>query len=274
MKTAIWWIRRDMRLADNQTLAEALRQADVVVPVFILDPNLLSSEFVGQARLAFLLDGLRKLENNLKQRGSRLILRRGDPLEVLTTLLKEAEAEDIFAEEDYSPYARQRDKSVALFLPLKLLPGVTVFHPDLILKADGAPYTVFTPFSRKWRSLPASGSPLPAPKHLGAIPPLDSLEIPKEPLHPGDSAFKAGELEAERRLSVFTDSAIADYSEMRNRMDLEGTSQLSPYLRLGMLSARQAVWAAQEASQSARTTSAQQGAETWLNELTPTGVSG
>ena len=267
MKTAIWWIRRDMRLADNQTLAEALRQADVVVPVFILDPNLLSSEFVGQARLAFLLDGLRKLENNLKQRGSRLILRRGDPLEVLTTLLKEAEAEDIFAEEDYSPYARQRDKSVALFLPLKLLPGVTVFHPDLILKADGAPYTVFTPFSRKWRSLPASGSPLPAPKHLGAIPPLDSLEIPKEPLHPGDSAFKAGELEAERRLSVFTDSAIADYSEMRNRMDLEGTSQLSPYLRLGMLSARQAVWAAQEASQSARTTSAQQGAETWLNEL-------
>lgn len=267
MKTAIWWIRRDMRLTDNQTLVEALRQADTVVPVFILDPKLLSSDFVGQARLAFLFDGLRELDRSLKQRGSGLILRQGDPLEVLTGLRQETNAERIFAEEDYSPYARQRDEKVALSLPLRLLPGVTVFHPELLLKADGNPYTVFTPFSRKWRSLPASGSPLPAPKHLGAIPPLDSLEIPKEPSHPDDSAFRAGEQEAERRLSAFSDSAIFDYSDMRNRIDMEGTSQLSPYLRLGMLSARQAVWAARQAAESARTTSAQLGAETWLNEL-------
>ena len=81
MKTAIWWIRRDMRLTDNQTLVEALRQADTVVPVFILDPKLLSSDFVGQARLAFLFDGLRELDKSLKQRDSGLILRQGDPLE-------------------------------------------------------------------------------------------------------------------------------------------------------------------------------------------------
>ncbi len=267
MKTAIWWVRRDLRLGENQALAEALRQAEVVVPVFILDPNLLSSEFVGQARLAFLLDGLRELDNSLKQRGSRLILRRGDPLEVLKTLLKETESEGIFAEEDYSPYARQRDQKVALTLPLKLLTGVTMFHPDMLLKADGTPYTVFTPFSRKWRSLPASGNPLPAPEHLAPLPILAGMEIPQKPAHPAESSFIAGELEAERRFSAFTDSVIFDYSDTRNRMDLEGTSQLSPYLRLGMLSARQAVWAAQEASQSAGTTSAQQGAETWLNEL-------
>lgn len=267
MKTAIWWIRRDLRLADNQALAEALRQAEVVVPVFILDPTLLSSEYVGQARLAFLFDGLRELDKSLKHRGSRLILRKGDPIEVLTGVLQETYAEGIFAEEDFSPYARQRDRKVALSLPLKLVSGVTVFHPDLLLKADGTPYTVFTPFSRKWRSLPASGAPMPAPDHFAALPPLASLEIPENPAHSPNSLFKAGELEAQRRLLVFTDSAIADYSEMRNRMDLEGTSQLSPYLRLGMLSARQAVWAAREASQVANTTTAQSGAETWLNEL-------
>jgi len=267
MKTAIWWIRRDLRLSDNQTLTEALRQADVVVPVFILDPKLLASEYAGQARLAFLFAGLRELEKNLRQRGSQLILRRGDPLEVLTNLIRETGAEGIFAEEDFSPFARQRDKSVALSLPLKLVPGVTVFHPDLLLKADGTPYTVFTPFSRKWRSLPPKGSPLPTPERLGSLPALASLAIPENPSHPAKSAFKAGEQEAERRLSAFANAAIFDYSEMRNRMDLEGTSQLSPYLRLGMLSARQAVWAAQESSQSTRTTDAQKGAETWLNEL-------
>ena len=97
MKTAIWWIRRDLRLSDNQTLTEALRQADVVVPVFILDPKLLASEYAGQARLAFLFAGLRELEKNLRQRGSQLILRRGDPLEVLTSLVRETDAEGIFA---------------------------------------------------------------------------------------------------------------------------------------------------------------------------------
>lgn len=267
MKTAIWWIRRDLRLTDNQALTEALRLADVVVPVFILDSTLLSSEYVGQTRLAFLFDGLRELDKGLKLRASGLILRRGDPLEVLTSLSRETDAKGIFAEEDYSPYARQRDQKVALSLPLRLLPGVTVFHPDLLLKADGTPYTVFTPFSRKWRSLPASGAPLPAPDHFAAFPPLASLAIPEEPSHPTGSLFVAGELEAQRRLSTFTDTTIEDYSEMRNRMDLEGTSQLSPYLRLGMLSARQAVWAAQEASRSAQSTSGQKGAETWLNEL-------
>jgi len=149
----------------------------------------------------------------------------------------------VFAEEDYSPYARQRDGKVALSLPLKLVPGLTVFHPDMPLKADGSPYTVFTPFSRTWRSLPASGSSvLSRPlEHLSAIPAIASLAIPENPTHPAESSIKAGEQEAQRRLSDFTDSAIADYSELRNRMDLEGTSQLSPYLRLGMLSARQAV---------------------------------
>jgi len=267
MNTAIWWIRRDLRLTDNQALAEALRSANTVIPVFILDPKLWSSEFVGPARLAFLLDGLRALDASLRERGSKLILRQGDPLEILTTLYAETHAEGIFTEEDYSPYARQRDEKVALSLPLQLVPGVTIFPPQMLTKANGEPYTVFTPFSRMWRSLPAMGLPLPAPEHLPVFPELKSLEIPPQPQHPTDSFFTAGEQEAQKRLSNFTNSDIFDYANTRNRMDLDGTSQLSPYLRLGMLSARQAVWAARQATETPVTQEDRDGVDTWLNEL-------
>jgi deoxyribodipyrimidine photo-lyase len=267
MDRAIWWIRRDLRLSDNQALAEALRQADTVIPVFILDPGLLSSDFVGPARLAFLFDGLRALETSLLERGSRLILREGDPLEVLSALCNENQVEGIFAEDDYSPYAIQRDEKIALSLPLQLVNGVTVYHPEMLRKANGEPYTVFTPFSRLWRSLPAVASPLPTPDRLPTVPELQSLEIPTQPSHPSESTFRAGEQEAQKRLSSFTDFQIFEYANTRNRMDLEGTSQLSPYLRLGMLSARQAAWAARQASDSAVTTTAREGVETWLNEL-------
>lgn len=267
MKTAIWWIRRDLRLNDNQALTEALRQAEVVLPVFILDAKLISSEFVGPARLAFLFDGLRALDSSLRDHGSRLILRQGDPLEVLTTLRQENQDEGIFAEEDYSPYARQRDEKIALTLPLQLMPGVTLFPPQVLTKANGEPYTVFTPFSRLWRSLPSPSSPKPAPDHLPSVPEMLSLEIPALPHHPIDNSFRAGEQEAQKRLSSFIADEIFEYANTRNRMDLEGTSQLSPYLRLGMLSARQAVWAARKASESTETPSAREGIETWLNEL-------
>lgn len=267
MDRAIWWIRRDLRLSDNQALAEALRQANTVIPVFILDPELLSSEYVGPARLAFLFDGLRALETSLLERGSRLILREGDPFAVLSTLCNENQVEGIFAEEDYSPYAIQRDEKIALNLPLQLVNGVTVYHPEMLRKANGEPYTVFTPFSRLWRSLPAVASPLAAPDRLPTVPELQSLEIPTQPSHPSESTFRAGEQEAQKRLSSFTDFQIFEYANTRNRMDLEGTSQLSPYLRLGMLSARQAAWAARQASDSAVTTTAREGVETWLNEL-------
>lgn len=267
MKTALWWIRRDLRLSDNQALAEALRQAGTVIPVFILDPKLLASDYVGPARLAFLFDGLRTLDSKLREQGSRLILREGDPLEVLTTLCLESQAEGIFAEEDYSPYARQRDQKIALTLPLHLLPGITVFPAQMLTKANGEPYTVFTPFSRMWRSLPASGRPLPAPERLPVVPELPSLEIPGTPNQPLDHSFKAGEEQAQKRLNDFIDNGIFEYAMLRNRMDLEGTSQLSPYLRLGMLSARQAFWAARQASDSAKTSKEREGVETWLTEL-------
>jgi len=267
MNAAIWWIRRDLRLSDNPALMAALDRTGLVIPVFILDPKLIASPYSGEGRLAFLLAGLRLLDADLRFRGSALVVRQGDPLEALHTLMHETSAAGIFAEADFSPYALRRDERVRRELPLTLTPGVTVHPPDSLHKPDGTPYTVFTPFSRMWRSLPFPGDPLPAPEWLVPLPPLTSLVVPDSPRHRVESLFPAGAAEAQRRLAAFTDLTIRRYAEHRNRMDLEGTSGLSPYLRFGMLSARQAAWAARQAEAQASNAAARQSAETWLNEL-------
>lgn len=269
MTTAIWWIRRDLRLTDNQALTAALTQADQVIPVFILDPALQASAYASEKRLAFLLGGLRCLTADLVRRGSYLVFRQGDSLAQLTQLVNQSGAAVIFAEADYSPYARQRDSLVAQNLPLRLIGGVTVQPPGAVQKTDGTPYTVFTPFSKAWKALPlpVPASLLPAPAHIPTSANLDSDPIPTNPALPAAMPFPPGEAEAQRRLQLFTGcngaGAINSYATNRNRLDLEGTSRLSPYLRFGMLSARQAVSHALEAMEPA----SNKGAETWLNEL-------
>ena len=272
MKTALWWLRRDLRLTDNQALAAALSCASRAVPVFIHDPALLSSSYVGTKRLAFLLVGLRQLDRDLRARGSRLIVRRGDPCLELATLVYEADAKAVFAQEDDSPYARKRDGRVAETLPLHLTGGQTVHPPDAVLKADNAPYTVYTPFNRRWKSLPLprAAGVLPAPERLAAPPKLGSLSIPESPALPAEVPFPPGETEAQCHLRAFVDGdnpPVYRYAEVRDRLDLDGTSGLSPYLRFGMLSARQAVVAALSAIAAAPDAKARRGAETCLNEL-------
>ncbi|GAB4541235.1 MAG: deoxyribodipyrimidine photo-lyase [Anaerolineae bacterium] len=272
MTTAIWWIRRDLRLTDNQALTLALQNADEVIPVFVLDPALLASSYVGSRRLAFLLEGLRCLDVDLRARGSRLILRQGDPAEELGVLRAESNAGLICAEEDVSPYARRRDARVARDLPLQLVNGLTVHPAGAILKGDGTPYMVFTPFSRAWKAspLPGAGDILPAPHRILTPRGLASLPIPDQPGLPPGVPFLPGEAEALQRLGRFVDGEAAlvfGYAEGRNRLDMAATSGLSPYLRLGMISARQAVVAALAAIEAASHAQARKGAETWLNEL-------
>jgi deoxyribodipyrimidine photo-lyase len=267
MKIAIWWIRRDLRISDNQALSAALQQSEVVIPVFIFDPCLLGSSYVGQHRLTFLIDGLRALNYELRKRGSALIIRRGDPLEALHQLFNETRPQHIIAEADVSPYARRRDERVTRELPLILTPGLTVHPPEGLVKSAGTPYCVFTPFSRMWKSLPSAGQPLPAPERLPAVPPTPTLGLPTSPGPSTDRPFLAGEVEAQRRLNTFIDTRLGGYSENRNRLDIEGTSGLSPYLRFGMLSARQAAWAVLEAEKQAKEARMRQSAESWLNEL-------
>ncbi len=272
MPAAIWWVRRDLRLGDNQALAAALAHGGPVIPLFILDPALWASAYVGEKRLAFLLGGLRQLDAALRERGSRLLVRSGAPHEALAGLLAESGADAIFAEADYSPYARRRDGRVAARLPLHLVDGLTVRPPGTVLKADGRPYTVFTPFSRAWKALPPPEGRdlLPAPRHIPTPADLPGDPLPDAPLLAEGMPFPPGEAEARRRLEAFTGGSgppIYRYHQQRDRLDLAGTSGLSPYLRLGMVSARQAVVAALASMAAAPSDEASKGARAWLDEL-------
>ena len=286
MTKAIWWIRRDLRLADNQALTTALSQAEHVYPVFILDPRLLTSDYVGQKRLAFLFQGLHHLSDDLQTRGSYLTIRKGNIVTELGKIVSETGAERIYAQKDFSPYARQRDDQVSGNLSLHLVPGLTLQQPDTVLKSDGTPYTVFTPYSRTWKKqlLPHLQDLLPAPEHISTPKGLASISIPTEPTFVSTVPFPASELEAKKRLYNFTgqlrqhlqsdtdtpnrqQKLVHSYAEARNRTDLNGTSCLSPYLRFGMLSARQAVVAALEAMANTSNSEAADSTATWLNEL-------
>ncbi len=268
LSASIWWIRRDLRLDDNQALDAALRAGGPVIPLFIIDPAIWDSPRVAPRRVDFLMEGLRALDGSLRPLGAQLVLRRGEPAAVLSALMAESGSTRIFAEQDYTPYARRRDAAVAASLPLKLVPGLTVHHPEAVHKADGEPYTVFTPYSRTWKAagIPEESDLLPAPDRIRQPQDVTGLALLAGPIK-SSPLFPAGEAEARRRLAQFVDGPIDSYSGDRNRPDLDGTSGLSPYLRFGMLSPRRAAAAAASAMQSARSEAARRGAETWLNEL-------
>jgi deoxyribodipyrimidine photo-lyase len=266
----IWWIRRDLRLADNPALHAALANGRSVIPLFVLDDRLLNSDNGAPQRIAFLLHGLRKLDADLQARGSRLILRTGHPEQIIPQLVRDSGATAVYAQEDVSPFSRKRDTAVAQASPLHLLPGLTVYPPNLIRKADETPYIVFTPFSRAWKALPLPTryELLPIPNHIPIPDGLRSDPIPNPSRL--TAPFPPGEVEAQKRLLDFAagkNAPIGEYENGRNSLDRVGTSQLSPYLRFGMISARQAVVNALEAKVAAQSPKARKGAESWLNEL-------
>ena len=268
---SIWWIRRDLRLADNPALAGASDTGGQVIPVFVLDPVLLNSPHNSPRRTAFLFDGLRALDRSLRERGSRLIVRSGDPAQALAQLVAETGATSITAERDYTPYALARDERLGRSLPLALVDGVSVHPPGEIVRSDGGPYTVFTPFSRAWKAHPLPGPRdlIPAPPSLTTPVKLESLPVPDLPIDHAE--FPSGEDEAHRRLQAFAfrrGAAIGRYAADRDQPGTDGTSCLSPYLRFGMISPRHAVVAALRAAEAASAPEAGRGARAWLEELT------
>jgi deoxyribodipyrimidine photo-lyase len=259
--TSIWWIRRDLRLTDNPALQAALKTGRVL-PVFILDPAFSDSS---RRRRDFLYEGLHALDKEIRERGSYLVLRKGRPVQVLGQLLWETDSEAIYAEEDFTPYAVRRDEEVARHLPLNLIHGQTVQHPHAILKANGTPYTVYTPYSKAWKAkLPSRIQLFPVPEKIDTPANICTEPLPRFKVSP---LFPSGEQEALARLDEFLHRRIYSYGEDRNRMDLEGTSALSPYLHFGMLGLRQAVYAARQAAVQVRGEIPKRSAETWLNEL-------
>jgi len=281
--TAIWWIRRDLRLADNHALQSAL-ELGAVVPVFILDPHLLSRP--AEARTAFMYGGLQALDASLRELGSYLVVRRGAPVDVLRSLMQEVETTAIVAETDYTPYSRERDGAVAAQTPLRLVGGQVVMTPEAVTKADGGPYKIFTPYSRRWKALlPGRIDLAPAPSRVPTPTGIWSEPIPDAV---ASSQFPPGEAEALRRLARFTgqvvntgkagldrgtgaaagiEAAIYAYGANRDRVDVSGTSQLSPYIRFGMIGLRQTVQRARDAMRAASDAAERESADAWLNEL-------
>ncbi len=307
VRTAIWWLRRDLRLQDNQALLAAAQQAEWVVPLFVIDPALVNDPCTAPQRLAFLYAALRSLASDLQVLGSQLIVRIGQPAVEVSAVARHYEAVGVFAEEDWWPYGRQRDQDVAAAVALHLCGGLTVVHPAAITKPDGRPYTVYSPFRRAWLAQawplmaegPASNSLLAqvqaalAARQSTAVPPMaTSSGIPDRPAFHFAAAFPASEAQAQARLEHFAGCSasarmvdqlsageraattcqepvapISRYAGLRDRLDVEATSQLSPQLRFGLISARQAAVVARRAAESAADEVARASAWAWLDEL-------
>lgn len=272
MTRTIVWFRRDLRLADNPALAAGVERGEVV-PVFVIDPKLIQSGRVGEKRIAWLVANLKALDESLRERGSRLIVRRGEPAQTLWQLAQETQAAQVLFNLDVTPYARRRDRRVALELEkqglsVEVFDDVTLHQPEDVVTMTGRPYQVFTAFKRAWLMLPkpSSQDAAPMPERLTlSIPAIDSL-----PIDFGGAAIDlppAGERAAIDRLNDFLEKTIVGYGAGRNMLDRAGTSFLSPYLRFGALSIRQAYWGAQAAIELAKDKPAKAGAESWLNEL-------
>jgi len=286
LNTAVWWIRRDLRLADNQALHAACSESDQVIPLFILDDRLLNSQYAGTKRTAFLFKGLRRLDESLRIHGSYLVVRRGDPIAELSRLVHDYKVEVVFAEMDFSPFARRRDLGISRVLPVRWINGALIHPPGSITKADGTPYTVFTPFLKAWKASPspAEHSFLAVAGRINTPPGIDTLPIPEKPVLSNSIPFTPGESEAIQRLDGFVSGLrnswngqgrmegtdlqpVYRYALERNELANDGTSFLSPYLRFGMISIRQVVSAAHRTIREAPSASARHSAELWLNEL-------
>jgi len=145
-RTHIWRIRQDIRLHDNQALDAAREGADHLIPLFIIEASLMDA--AAPKRRAFLLGALTDLDHQLKALDSRLIVRQGPAQTALPALVDELGEAAIFAHEDFSPFARQRDRAISERADLNLFPGIALQHPGKICKDDGDPYIVFSPYKK------------------------------------------------------------------------------------------------------------------------------
>jgi deoxyribodipyrimidine photo-lyase len=256
-KVSVFWHRRDLRLFDNAGLYHALRSENPVVPVFIFDTEILDKlEEKKDARIQFIRQELKKIKKELKSHGSDLDVRYGKPTAEWKKLLKDYNIAAVYTNRDYEPHARERDGKIAKLLKKSDVEFYdfkdhVIFDRDEILKSDGDPYKVFTPFSEKWMSGLKD-------KHLK---PFDT-EKQFDNLH----KFKAGAIPSLKKMGFqafdfeypsreVDISLIKKYSEQRDIPALDGTSRLSMHLRFGTVSIRNLTKIARKHSKS------------WLNEL-------
>lgn len=232
---AIWWIRRDLRLRDNNAAVLAGAGGRKVIPLFVLDPLLLNTG--ATKRIQFMYSGLRSLDSDLRKQGGRLMVKAGDPEQVVPAVSQEFGSAPVFVEEDYSPYARRRDNAVGKLVHLTKAQGLTVQHPKNVLTNAGSPFRVYSRFRTRWLEL------LSTRLKANSEVPVSFLRLDKiqsEPLPDSDiGELDAGESSAGERLGQFIANGrgLWKYGDERDRVDSSTTSSLSPYIRFGMISA-------------------------------------
>jgi deoxyribodipyrimidine photo-lyase len=246
MSGALVLFTRDLRVRDQPALAAAAREHDVVVPAFVFDRQLLRGSCGSPNRLSFLLDCLADLRRSLDERGAGLLLRRGEVVEQALKLVRQWNLSAIYMSADVTPYAQRRHALLAgrcerARIQLRTFPGVTVVSAGELVPSGGDHYRVFTPYWRVWSKLerePIVQAPsrIPAPAGLesSAPPTLASLTSAA----PSPHLARGGESAARAQLTRWLRAGLAGYESAHDDLPGAATSQLSPHLHFGCLSAR------------------------------------
>jgi len=276
----ILWFRRDLRLSDHPALNKALASGRPVIPLYIWAPDEEAPWAPGAATRSWLHHSLVALNDALRKRGSRLIVRSGDSLTVLREVARETGADTIYWSRLYEPPILERDTRVKAALRKE---GLTVhsfnsallFEPWTVQNKSGAPFQVFTPFWKHCLTHAEPGEPIPAartmlgPPKWPASQPLEQLNL--LPSIPWDRRFydvwTPGEAGAMDQLGLFAESHMAAYDERRNFPAEPGTSRLSPHLHFGEVSPRQIWHEAQRAASSDTRAGMIKGSDTFLREV-------
>lgn len=255
-KLNVFWFRRDLRLNDNRGLFEALSAGLPVLPIFIFDTTILQHLPKKDARVEFIHRSLQEIQIELNKVGSSLRIFKGIPHEIIESLTAEYDIDTVYANRDYEPNARNRDKQIFEMLQNKQIKFIgkkdhVIFEPKDVLKDDGLPYTVYTPYSRKWK-LRLNDHPIetfPTENLLGNFLQNLSYEFPSL----SEMGFEKSGLEFPEK--AIDSNAVNNYHLNRDFPAIKGTSRLSLHLRFGTVSTRTLVLHALSTN------------EKWLNEL-------
>jgi len=254
-RPVIVWFAQDLRLADHPALTAAVQQERPIIPLYVLDDEASGPWAAGGASRWWLHYSLQALAADLAQRGSRLILRRGNATTIIAELVQELGATAVFCTRRYEPCASADERKLKNHLSqrgfdFRRFGGSLLYEPETVATKDAQPFKVFTPFSKVCLAQRVTSSALPTPAKIttpSQWPASDVLDdwvlTPRTPDWAGGlrECWSPGEAGATRRLDAFVESSLDEYHTSRDRPDCAATSSLSPHLHFGELSPRQ-VW--------------------------------